>query len=264
VPVATPEAWRERWAADGARYGQAPLPTTFEDAPNAGLDLDASQAAAEVRSLEIAGVVRRLAVPRLLQVARDRGWWDPVAVGGPSANPHPAAPTAGAEPTEPTEPTIVDAVDASAWEGWTLAARVVSPADADAAHALVLAAIRDGAVVSAARSGSVVVGLAIASAVEADGRRELLALGVAPTYRQRGLAGALLAALMTSSRAVETEFHAEIAIGERDPIEPLDRAVRASIARRLLERAGFEPRPADADLHAADPHAIRAVRPMRG
>jgi ribosomal protein S18 acetylase RimI-like enzyme len=106
----------------------------------------------------------------------------------------------------------------------------------------------------------VVVGLAIASAVEADGRRELLALGVAPTYRQRGLAGALLAALMTSSRAVETEFHAEIAIGERDPIEPLDRAVRASIARRLLERAGFEILPASADLRIADPAAFEAVR----
>jgi acetoin utilization protein AcuC len=33
VPAETPEAWRERWAAEGARYGQAPLPTTFDDPP---------------------------------------------------------------------------------------------------------------------------------------------------------------------------------------------------------------------------------------
>ena len=77
VPAETPAAWRERWGAEAARYGQAPLPTTFEDAPNAGIELDATQAAAEVRSLETAAVVRRLVVPRLLQVARDRGWWDP-------------------------------------------------------------------------------------------------------------------------------------------------------------------------------------------
>jgi acetoin utilization protein AcuC len=33
VPSQTPEAWRERWAAEAARYGQAPLPTTFDDPP---------------------------------------------------------------------------------------------------------------------------------------------------------------------------------------------------------------------------------------
>ena len=26
VPAETPAEWRERWAAEGARYGQAPLP----------------------------------------------------------------------------------------------------------------------------------------------------------------------------------------------------------------------------------------------
>ena len=36
VPDRLPEAWRERWAAEAARYGTASLPTTFVDAPNAG------------------------------------------------------------------------------------------------------------------------------------------------------------------------------------------------------------------------------------
>jgi acetoin utilization protein AcuC len=31
VPAETPAAWRERWAVEGRRYGQAPLPLTFED-----------------------------------------------------------------------------------------------------------------------------------------------------------------------------------------------------------------------------------------
>ncbi|HET7029653.1 MAG TPA: acetoin utilization protein AcuC [Candidatus Limnocylindrales bacterium] len=35
VPAETPAAWRERWATEAARYGQAPLPRTFEDAPTA-------------------------------------------------------------------------------------------------------------------------------------------------------------------------------------------------------------------------------------
>ena len=36
TPVAIDETWRERWAADAEHYGQSPIPTTFEDAPNAG------------------------------------------------------------------------------------------------------------------------------------------------------------------------------------------------------------------------------------
>ena len=32
-PAETPEAWRDRWAAEVDRYGQAPLPTTFDDPP---------------------------------------------------------------------------------------------------------------------------------------------------------------------------------------------------------------------------------------
>jgi acetoin utilization protein AcuC len=32
-PRETPEGWRERWAAEAQRYGQAPLPRTFDDPP---------------------------------------------------------------------------------------------------------------------------------------------------------------------------------------------------------------------------------------
>ena len=123
VPAATPVEWRERWATEGARYGQAPLPATFEDAPNAGLELDASQAAAEARSLETVGVVRRLVVPRLLQVARDRGWWDPLGAARPR---QPGA--AGADPRRrPARRSSIPTP--STWERLTLAPRVVAPAD---------------------------------------------------------------------------------------------------------------------------------------
>jgi acetoin utilization protein AcuC len=33
VPAETPPDWRERWAGEAARYGQAPLPATFDDPP---------------------------------------------------------------------------------------------------------------------------------------------------------------------------------------------------------------------------------------
>src|SRR6185436_932040 len=79
VPAETPSDWRERWATEGARYGQAPLPRTFDDAPNAGWEVDGAQTAAEAASSATAGAVRRALVPRLLREARDRGWWDPLA-----------------------------------------------------------------------------------------------------------------------------------------------------------------------------------------
>ena len=156
------------------------------------------------------------------------------------------------------EPTIVGAIEAATWDRLTLASRVVPPTDPAAGHALILAAIRDGATVSAAIDGSVVVGLAIAGPADDRGGREVLAVGVAPAYRQRGLAGALLAAL---SGDAERALHADITLAERDPIEPVERALRASIARRLFEGAGFEIRPADDDVRRADSAAFRAARP---
>ena len=263
VPRETPAAWRDRWHAEGARYGQAPLPTTFEDAPNAGLELDPTQVGAEARSLETAAVVRRLVVPRLLQVARDRGWWDPVALDGSDASSAGAPPTPGV-----ASPSILGVVDARTWQRLTLGPRVVPPADPVAGHALVLAAIGDGARVSVAVAGSTVVGLAVTGPIGEDGRSEVLSVGVAPAFRQRGLARALMEAVIGGAPPGTIEHTADVTLAERDPIDPLDRGLRASIARRLLERAGFDMRPADADVRAADadvraadPAAIRAVRP---
>ena len=78
VPAATPAAWRDAWADEAARYGQAPLPETFTDPPNAGEPVDWGQEEAEAASRKTVALVRRLVVPRLMREARDRGWWEPL------------------------------------------------------------------------------------------------------------------------------------------------------------------------------------------
>ncbi len=248
VPTSTDAEWRERWAVEGARYGQAPLPETFVDEPNAGIPLDATQRQAETESLEAVALVRRLAVPRLLQVARDRRWWDPNAA--------PASEDAARPPGSPGspagEPVVVPSLDAAAWSECSVASRVVAALDVAVLHGLVAAAIADGAIVSAALTGTHVVGLAIAGPISEDGHRDLLALGVAPAYRRSGLARALL--------AVTPADYAEVTVAERDPVEPIDRTTRATIARGLLERAGFSVSAVDGELRAADPLALRAAR----
>ncbi len=218
VPSATPAEWRDRWADEAARYGQAPLPTTFDDAPNAGRPPDATQVAAEALSLATAAHVRAAVVPRLLRVARDRGWWDPDATG-------PGATTDVAAPVGDTA-DLIESIDAAHWDRLGLASRVVAPFDPVVGHRIVAAALADGAAVSVAVAGSTVVGLAIAGA---DG--DLIALGVAPAYRRRGIARALLAA--------SAGTRAEVTIAERDPVEPMDVVIRLGVARRLLEGAGF-------------------------
>ena len=57
VPPETPAAWRERWAGDAERYGQAPMPLTFDDPPNAALPYRPAQEAADARALQIAAEV---------------------------------------------------------------------------------------------------------------------------------------------------------------------------------------------------------------
>ena len=84
---------------------------------------------------------------------------------------------------------------------------------------------------------------------------ELLGLGVAPAFRRQGLAGRLLGEHVVSGTL------ASVTLAERDVVEPLDRGLRASIARRLLEGAGFELKPADGALPAVDPLAITARLP---
>ena len=148
---------------------------------------------------------------------------------------------------------VIETVEARQLDDLALAPRVIAPFGAGHGHALIAAAIEDGAHVSAAVVGSsivgggVIVGLAIASA---DG--ELLALGVAPDHRRQGLAGRLLAA-SRATLAVAT-------VAERDPVDPLDRVTRAAIARSLLGVGLFHIGPADRELRAVDPLAIRATR----
>jgi acetoin utilization protein AcuC len=239
VPASTSPEWRDRWAAEGARYGQAPLPETFEDAPNAGIDLGAAGDIAEARSAGVAALVRRVLVPRLVREARDRGWWDPLV----SATAQPAYPV-----TAPTSPLIRPDIDAATWAGLSLAPWVIQPAAPSDGHAIVLAALRDGARVAVALRGTHIVGVAVT--LEGD----LLTVGVAPPDRRRGVGRSLLEAVTASLE------RAEITVAERDPFDPLSIDERSSIARRLLAAAGLEVAPADDDLRTVDPNAIVGLR----
>ena len=256
VPDAIGGVWRERWAGEAERYGQAPLPATFEDAPNAGMPPDGAQLAAEKRSGSTAALVRRLAVPRLVREAVDRGWWEPLA-DGPPTMPEAAVPGVG-------QPTVVERVEADTWARLTLAPRVVAPVGPASGHALLLAAIRDGAGVSVAIEGTTVVGLAITRHADGSPRSDLLALGVAPAWRRHGLAGRLLASRIDATRPGDVDHEALITVAERDPIEPLDVDLRSSIARRLLMRAGFEIASSDPAIGSADPTAVQASRRRLG
>jgi GNAT superfamily N-acetyltransferase len=116
--------------------------------------------------------------------------------------------------------------------------------------------------VTAAVMGPTVVGLAISRLDGTIGgssegeTEELLALGVAPGNRRQGLAGKILAAHVSSERAST----AEVTLAERDVFEPLDRADRAAIARRLLMRAGYRVEAAPGLIRSVDPAALVARR----
>ena len=146
------------------------------------------------------------------------------------------------------------------WARLTLAPRVIPPAEAASGHALVLAAIRDGAGVSAAVEGTTVVGLAISRRAEDAPRAALLALGVAPAWRRNGLATHAARDAPCGARPGDVDHEALITVAERDPIEPLDVSVRTAVARRLLDVAGFDVASPGAALGSADPTALRATR----
>ncbi len=105
-----------------------------------------------------------------------------------------------------------------------------------------------------------IVGLAITRHADDAARSDLLALGVAPAWRQRGLAARLLATRLEWTRPGDVDHEALITVAERDPFEPLDVAMRVAIARRLLGGAGYNVAPAGGALGVADATAIRATR----
>jgi ribosomal protein S18 acetylase RimI-like enzyme len=253
APSRIPEAWRERWSGEAARYGTASLPATFTDPPNAGDPTSRTQAAAENESTATAALVRELAVPRLVRAAVDRAWWTPLLGSGAS---DPIAPASA--PSVTATPTIVPLVDAATWDRLAVAPRVVSPFDPADVHAIVEAALGDGAWVAVALAGDVVVGLA-ASIDGEPGETELLALGVAPGWRRAGLGRRLLAAHIEAIPA-SLPMTATITVAERDAVEPLPHATRIAIARRLLAGAGFEVGRAPDPLGRVDPLAITAIR----
>jgi acetoin utilization protein AcuC len=251
VPSSTPKAWRDRWAAEAARYGQAPLPETFEDDTNAGLDRTPAQTVAEGRSLVMAAKLRPIVIPRLLIDASLEGWWDWKSSPSDSMLRAPATVTGS--------PQILASVDPETWSRLTLSPRVVPPADPSAAHDLVAAALRadEPGHVSAAVIGTSVIGLVVSGSIDRKDRwRSLLALGVAPAYRRKGLAEQLLRAHVVGSS------FAPVSAAERDVIEPLSRDVRASIARRVLESAGYAVEAwSDSEGLAIDPGAIVGRHP---
>ncbi len=248
APATTPLAWRERWAGEAARFGQAPLPAAFIDEPNAGEPVDGQQRVAEEASLAGLGLVEMIAVPALLREAARRGWWD--------AAEDLVRETFAIDTHAPTgTATILDPLTPDQLARLSVAPRVMALFDPAAGKGLLHAALRADSVAVAAVAGDTIVGLAVAG--PSGPSRQLLGLGVAPAFRRQGLAGALLNAL---AARVGGEIEALVTVAERDPVEPLDHALRISIARRLLERAGFTVEGAAAPLSRIDPHAVRATR----
>lgn len=265
----TPAAWRVKWAAEADHYGQAPLPEWLEDEANAGLRADAAGEAADRRALETADLVRELVVPGLIRASGDLGWWrandDLLNVDPTPAAEQPAGQSPSPIETHPAAatPHILNAVDAPTWARLTLAPRVLPIADLAAGHALVIAALRspDEVRVTAAIVGSIVVGVVVSARPSAQRAavRQLLALGVAPDHRHGGLATALLREHVDASPE-GTGWSAAVTVAERDPIDPLPRATRAGIARRLLEGAGFQVERKSGPVGFADPLALDGRR----
>jgi acetoin utilization protein AcuC len=255
-PTETPADWRERWASEAASYGQWPAPTTFDDEPNAGLPGDLRQESAAVESRATAGVVRRVVVPRLLQEAEDREWWTPLGLERQAPGPRAGAPALS------TGPTVIERVTAETIGGLTVAERVAAPRDPLHGRVLVERAVADRASVSAAVAEATIVALAISvpRGETSDRGHELIALGVAPEWRRRGLARRLLDAhLATLTGWVD----ATVTLAERDVVVPLPLELRSRIAHRLLAQAGFEARDGDSDIGRIDRSAFSARRPAK-
>ena len=254
APDRLPESWRNRWAETAARYGDRSLPEAFDDPPNAGLTFDPGQRDAEARSLAVAELARMISVPRLVREAVDRRWWSPLGapVGTDADAPGVSAALGRVE--------IVEVVDREMLDRLALAPRLVASLDP-----LLLRGILEAPPISLtmAVDGATAVGLVASASDEptAPGSpRSILAIGVAPAARRQRLASEMLHAHVGAFELADTPWHATVTLAERDPVEPLDRALRTAIATRIFESAGFTSEVVDRPLRDADPGARRFAR----
>ena len=243
APERLPEEWRDRWEPEAARYADAPLSASLDDPPNAGLPADGAQQAADARSLATGELARRLAVPRLIRVAAERAWWSPMT-SPPEGDPQPA-------PNRPSaSSTVVPRPGRDVLERLVIAPRIVAALDALSLRRILLAEQLD---LTIAVAGNVLTGLVASHA------GEILAVGVTPAERRMGLASTMLRAHVAAEP--DTPWRATVTLAERDPAEPIDRALRGRIARGLFEAAGFSVERAGGPLGQADPEALEASRP---
>ncbi|HEY7826615.1 MAG TPA: GNAT family N-acetyltransferase, partial [Candidatus Limnocylindrales bacterium] len=230
APATIDPGWRERWTAEAAAYGQDPPPSTFDDPPNAGLPDSEGQRLAEARALETIDRVRNLVLPRLLVVAQDRGWWDPLAPGPARGAQAPSTSSGG------RSPTILAELTPEVVERLVLAPRTIAPFDPVVGRQILLAALRAGCRASGAVLGDALAGVALVlPSGDPDFLDELIALGVAPDYRRQGIATALLLSLAESDGPVV----ARPGVAERDVVDPLPLAARLAVADRLMSRPGI-------------------------
>jgi acetoin utilization protein AcuC len=263
---ALPESWRSRWEADAVRFRDAPLPERFEDAPGMGPGASArlifgrsagglSGGRPDETNEATIELVRTVTVPALLRVAERRGWWrfeGPVVDSEvPGATP-PAHAPAAAEPT-------IRPLAAAELEGLRPVPGAIAMADPDEGAAVLRAALAHGATMTGAVAGGWLVGVALAVPGDPPDVDRLVALGVAPQWRGRGLATALLRALIEENDRRGRGVAALHTAAERDALDPLPRAVRRGVAERLLRAAGFDLRQAPAGLVAVDRDAFAAI-----
>ena len=264
-PDTTPAEWRDRWAAEAARYRQSPLPERFLDEPNAGLPIDDEQRRAESRSLETIDLVRALAVPLLLRVAEEAGWWSPA-----NDPPSTTADRAGSADSEAASRRRGLPDDRRAARCRATRApgprRAGHPAGGSAGRAAGARAggrgRRHGHRGRQRRSAGRCRDRGIGRD-EPAGRGCSTAGRPAPRPRRRARVsgpGSRARAARCRRRCRSGPIAAEVGVADRDPIEPWPYATRLAVARRLLEGAGFTLEPASGAIGDADPGAIVARR----
>jgi acetoin utilization protein AcuC len=266
APRLLPEEWRERWSGEAARWGDEPLPLGFEDGPNLRLDLAVNAAGwagapAAEKAARTVRLVRTLTVPVLLRVAEERGWWkadgsaaSPDRVGADASMAAPA-PADGRETAKVVGPLTLEMLDRL-----RLRPRTIAPTDTGQGMAILRRALAEGGVATSAVSGEWLVGVALAVPTTFEGVDELAAMGVAPEWRRRGLARAMMAALAEQEDRRGRAVVALHTVAERDPFDPLSREVRRSVAERLFRSAGFRTIASPPPLAAADAACFQAGR----